>query len=392
LSDFSDIDQQLRARNEAGLYRQRRIVASAQGRELAVNGRKLLNFCSNDYLGLANDERVRDAFKQGVDQWGVGSGAAHLVCGHTVAHHELEEALAEFTGRPRSLLFASGYAANLGTINGLIGKGDHVFEDRLNHASLLDGGLISGARFKRYRHRDTTDLATELQAGPEFDGRKLVVSDGTFSMDGTVCDVSALATTARAHEAWLMIDEAHSLGVLGNQGRGLVNPADFTTDDVQILVGTLGKAFGTQGGFIAGSDALIETLIQHARTYIYSTALPAAVAVATLASLRIAIDEEWRRERLRTLVKNFRAGAAQLGLELMDSQTPIQPVLLGDDKSALAMSAALEEHGLLISAIRPPTVPKGTSRLRITFSASHTDSDLDRLLTALEQSAKSQPA
>ena len=392
MSDFSDIDQQLRARNEAGLYRQRRIVASAQGRELAVNGRKLLNFCSNDYLGLANDERVRDAFKQGVDQWGVGSGAAHLVCGHTVAHHELEEALAEFTGRPRSLLFASGYAANLGTINGLIGKGDHVFEDRLNHASLLDGGLISGARFKRYRHRDTTDLATELQAGPEFDGRKLVVSDGTFSMDGTVCDVSALATTARAHEAWLMIDEAHSLGVLGNQGRGLVNPADFTTDDVQILVGTLGKAFGTQGGFIAGSDALIETLIQHARTYIYSTALPAAVAVATLASLRIAIDEEWRRERLRTLVKNFRAGAAQLGLELMDSQTPIQPVLLGDDKSALAMSAALEEHGLLISAIRPPTVPKGTSRLRITFSASHTDSDLDRLLTALEQSAKSQPA
>ena len=391
MTDFSDIDEQLRARAEAGLYRRRRIVNSAQGRELTVDGRKLLNFCSNDYLGLANDERVREAFKRGVDQWGVGSGAAHLVCGHTAAHHELEEALAEFTGRPRSLLFASGYAANMGTINGLVGKGDYLFEDRPNHASLLDGGLISGARFKRYRHRDTTDLNTELQTCAEFDSRKLVVSDGTFSMDGTVCDVSALATATRAHDAWLMIDEAHSLGVLGNQGRGLVNPAEFTTDDVQILVGTLGKALGTQGGFVAGSDALIETLIQHARTYIYSTALPAAVAVATLTSLRIAIDEEWRRERLRALVKNFRAGAAQLGLELMDSQTPIQPIMLGDEKSALAMSAALEKNGLLISAIRPPTVPKGTSRLRITFTANHTDEDLDRLLAGLEQSAKPQP-
>lgn len=388
MTDFSNIDELLRAREAAGLYRRRRVIASAQGRDLEVDGRKLLNFCSNDYLGLAGDERVREAFRQGVDQWGVGSGASHLVCGHTAAHHELEEALAEFTGRPRSLLFASGYAANLGTINGLIGKGDHIFEDRLNHASLLDGGLISGARFKRYRHRDTTDLDTELLACAESDSRKLVVSDGTFSMDGTVCDVPALVKTARANNAWLMIDEAHSLGVLGNQGRGLADPAEFTTDDVPILVGTLGKAFGTQGGFVAGSDALIETLIQHARTYIYSTALPAAVAVATLASLRIAIDEEWRRQRLRILVRNFRSGAAQIGLDLMDSHTPIQPVLLGDEKSALAMSAALEEHGLLISAIRPPTVPKGTSRLRITFTAAHTDEDLDRLLSALEQAAK----
>jgi 8-amino-7-oxononanoate synthase len=388
VTNFSDIEEHLQQRETEGLYRRRRIIASAQGRELKVDGRKLLNFCSNDYLGLASDERIRKAFQKGAEQWGVGSGASHLICGHTTAHHELEEALADFTGRPRCLLFSSGYAANMGAINGLMGQGDHVFEDRLNHASLLDGGLISGARFKRYRHRDTTDLGTKLNDCADSTGRKLIISDGTFSMDGTVCNLPALASAAKPHAAWLLIDEAHSLGVTGKQGRGLVDPEKYGTDDVQIVVGTLGKAFGTQGGFVAGSDALIETLIQQARTYIYSTALPAAVAVATLASLRIAMDEEWRRERLRELIKKFRAGAAQIGLELPDSQTPIQPVLLGDEKSALAMSAALEESGLLISAIRPPTVPKRTSRLRITLMATHTDEDLDRLLTALEKAAK----
>jgi len=388
VTNFSDIEQHLQQRETEGLYRRRRIIASAQGRELKVDGRTLLNFCSNDYLGLASDERIRKAFQNGAEQWGVGSGASHLICGHTTAHHELEEALAEFTGRPRCLLFSSGYAANMGAINGLMGQGDHVFEDRLNHASLLDGGLISGARFKRYRHRDATDLGTKLNDCADSTGRKLIISDGTFSMDGTVCDLPALASAAKPHAAWLLIDEAHSLGVTGRQGRGLVDPEKYGIDDVQIVVGTLGKAFGTQGGFVTGSDALIETLIQQARTYIYSTALPAAVAVATLASLRIAMDEEWRRERLRELIKKFRAGATQIGLELPDSQTPIQPVLLGDEKSALAMSAALEESGLLISAIRPPTVPKRTSRLRITLMATHTDEDLDKLLTALEKAAK----
>jgi 8-amino-7-oxononanoate synthase len=388
VTNFSDIEQHLQQRETEGLYRRRRIIASAQGRELKVDGRILLNFCSNDYLGLASDERIRKAFQNGAEQWGVGSGASHLICGHTTAHHELEEALAEFTGRPRCLLFSSGYAANMGAINSLMGQGDHVFEDRLNHASLLDGGLISGARFKRYRHRDTTDLGTKLNDCADSTGRKLIISDGTFSMDGTVCDLPALVSAAKSHAAWVLVDEAHSLGVTGRQGRGLADPEKYGIDDVQIVVGTLGKAFGTQGGFVAGSDALIETLIQQARTYIYSTALPAAVAVATLASLRIAMDEEWRRERLRELIMKFRAGAAQIGLQLPDSQTPIQPVLLGDEKSALAMSAALEESGLLISAIRPPTVPKRTSRLRITLMATHTDEDLDRLLTALEKAAK----
>jgi 8-amino-7-oxononanoate synthase len=383
LTGFADIATNLALREQEGLYRRRRVIESAQGRELTLGGRTLLNFCSNDYLGLANEQRVRSAFQQGVERWGVGAGAAHLVCGHTTAHHELEEALAEYTGRPRALLFSSGYAANVGAINGLIGRSDFVFEDRLNHASLLDGGLGSGARFKRYGHRDVSELDTQLNSIADAQGRKLIVSDGTFSMDGTTCDINELVQTARKHGAWLMIDEAHSLGVTGPQGRGLVTGEHSGPDDVQVLVGTLGKAFGTQGGFVAGSEELIETLIQQARTYIYSTALPAAVAVATLASLQIALTEEWRRERLHELISVFRAGAEELGLELLDSATPIQPVILGDEQTALTMSAMLEEQGLLVSAIRPPTVPKGGSRLRITFTANHTDEDMERLLTAL---------
>jgi len=349
-----------------------------------MGGKRLLNFCSNDYLGLANDERVRAAFVLGAETWGVGSGASHLVSGHTAAHHALEEALAEFTGRPRCLLYSSGYAANLGTVAALLGKTDHVFEDRLNHASLLDGGLLSGAHFRRFKHRDYDDLDAKLTKYGGTDTRKLVISDGTFSMDGTVCDVAALATVARKHGAWLMIDEAHSFGVLGREGRGLIDPQQHSAADVQIQIGTLGKAFGTHGGFVTGSDNLIETLIQQSRTYIYTTALPAAVAVATLASLQIVRSEEWRREKLRALVQRFRNGAQQLALELQDSATPIQPVIVGDEQRALDVSARLEEHGLLVTAIRPPTVPKGTARLRVTFTALHSEADVDRLLAALE--------
>ena len=385
MSGFDDIDTKLGQRDRDGLYRRRRVVASGQGRELLIDGRKLLNFCSNDYLGLANDGRIRTAFQKGIDRWGAGSGASHLVSGHTAAHHELEAALAEFTGRERCLLFASGYAANLGTINALIGPGDYVFEDRLNHASLLDGARLSGARFSRYRHRNIDDLEARLARQDGTQARKLIVTDGTFSMDGTVCDVAATVKTAHNHKAWLMIDEAHSLGVLGKSGRGLVDAADFSSNDVQVLIGTLGKAFGVQGGFAAGGQALIETLIQAARPYIYSTALPAAAAVATLASLKIVRNEEWRRERLQELVDKFRHRAAQIGLALGDSMTPIQPVIVGDADSASKLSAALEKQGLLITAIRPPTVPKGSSRLRITFMANHTDADLDKLLEALER-------
>ena len=355
---------------------------------LHVDGRNLLNFCSNDYLGLAGDQRIRDAFKAGVDEWGAGAGASHLVTGHTAAHQALEEALAEFTGRPRALLFSSGYAANMGVINALLGLPDHVFEDRLNHASLLDGGWISRAGFHWYGHLDMVDLDAQLSQPGESEQaskahRRLIVSDGTFSMDGDLCPLAEMVSVARRHGAWIMVDDAHGFGVRGVGGRGLVDPERYSTDDVPVLMATLGKGLGTFGAFVAGDDALIETLIQRARNYIYTTALPSAVAVATLKSLEIVAAEEWRRERLAELVKRFRDGAAALGIDLPDSETPIQPIRIGDPGRAVAISAELEQRGMLVTAIRPPTVPVGTSRLRVTLTAAHENADVDRLLEAL---------
>ncbi len=369
------------------LYRQRRVVESPQSAALEVGGRSLLNFCSNDYLGLAGDPRVAEAFAAGAREWGTGSGASHLICGHTRAHHELEEALAAFTGRPRALLFSTGYAANMGAINGLLTAGDAVFEDRLNHASLLDGGWISRARFEWFEHADLADLAKRLSESGDC-RRRMVVSDGTFSMDGDRCALRETVALAREHDAWVMIDDAHGLGVHGSRGCGLVDPAHFGTDEVPVLVGTLGKAFGTFGAFVAGSEELVELLIQKARSYVFTTALPSAVAVATLASLRIAMDEEWRRERLAELVDRFRTGAVSLGLELLDSSSPIQPLVVGDPGRTVALSRALEEAGCLVTAIRPPTVPEGTSRLRITLTAGHSPADVDRLLDALASATR----
>ncbi len=383
MAAFNDLSTTLGALGRRQLYRRRRIVESPPGRQVVVNGRTVLNFCSNDYLGLAADPRVKAAFKTGVDRWGAGAGASHLVSGHTAAHEELEEALADFTRRPRALLFGSGYAANLGTISALLGPGDHVFEDRLNHASLLDGGWQSRAHFNWYAHGDLDDLDARLTECSDSARRKLIVTDGTFSMDGDVCPLAGIVATAKQHEAWLMIDDAHGCGVHGLGGCGVVDPATRGMDDVPILVGTLGKAFGTAGAFVAGSEELIETLIQRARNYIYSTALPSAVAVATLESLRIARAEEWRRERLRELIARFRLGAAQLGLRLLPSATPIQPLIVGESADALERSAALDARGILVPAIRPPTVPAGTARLRVTFSALHEPVDVDRLLEAL---------
>ena len=387
LAGFSDIEQRLQERERQNRYRRRRVVESPQGRTLQIDGRQLLNFCSNDYLGLASDARVRAAFKQGIDDWGAGSGAAHLVCGHSKPHHELEEAMAEFTGRPRCLLFSSGYAANLGVINGLLSVGDHVFEDRLNHASLLDGGWISRAKFQWFEHGDIDGLSAKLAARANNDGRKLIVSDGTFSMDGDLCLLNDLVRLGHQHGAWIMIDDAHGFGVHGTEGRGIVNQEQFGVDDVQILVGTLGKAFGTHGAFVAGSEEMIETLIQKARTYVFSTALPPSIAVATLTSLEILRSEEWRRDRLRNHVQQFRQGANQIGLSVMPSESPIQPVLVGTEQAAMTISAQLEELGILVTPIRPPTVPDGSSRLRITLTASHREEDVDHLLGGLEASA-----
>jgi len=386
VSFFDEISVSLERLRARDLYRRRRVVDSALSREVRVGGREVLNFCSNDYLGLANEPRIAAAFKDGVDRWGTGAGSSHLVCGHTAAHHELEEALAEFTGRERALLFSSGYSANVGTVNALVGQRDAVFEDRLNHASLLDGGWISRAEFRWYEHANANDLRRQLESLEEDRRRRLIVTDGTFSMDGDICPVAELANVARSHDAWLMIDDAHGIGVCGEGGRGVVDPARFGTSEVPVLMATLGKAFGTFGAFVAGDEVLIEYLVQRARNYIYTTALPSAVAVATLASLRIATAEEWRREKLRELIGRFRDGAKQLDIDVLPSATPIQPVVVGDSAAALAASAALEARGILVTAIRPPTVPQGTARLRITLTAAHEHADVDRLLDALAAS------
>jgi 8-amino-7-oxononanoate synthase len=377
---FYDFDAELQSLNQQSLYRRRRVVESPQSVLMQLDGRQVVNFCSNDYLGLANHPEVIAAFKRGVDQYGVGSGSAHLICGHSHAHHALEDELAAFTGRERALLFSTGYMANLGVISALVGRGDSVLEDRLNHASLLDGGLLSAARFQRYQHNQLDDLQVRLAASK---GKALIVSDGVFSMDGDLALLPDLANLAEQHGAGLLIDDAHGFGVLGANGGGVVEHFGLSQQQVPILMGTLGKAFGTFGAFIAGSDALIEYLIQKARTYVFTTAMPGAVAEATRVSLRLLQQEAWRRQHLQALISRFRAGAEQQGLQLMDSATAIQPIILGDSETALLASERLLAQGFWVSAIRPPTVPAGTARLRITFSSLHTEQQVDALLEAL---------
>lgn len=371
----------LAERRQDRLYRERRVVSGAQGPEMLLDGRRYLNFSSNDYLGLAAHPELAQALCEAANHSGVGSGSAHLVCGHNTSHHALEEELAAFTGRPRALLFSTGYMANLGTISALAGAGDAVFEDRLNHASLLDGALLSRARLQRYAHADSAALAARLAASTAR--HRLVVTDGVFSMDGDVTPLPQLAEVCRQHGAWLMVDDAHGLGVLGPGGRGSVAAAGLDTEQVPVLMGTLGKALGSFGAFVAGSERLIEALIQQARSYIYTTAMPPALAEATRVSLRLAADED-RRRRLQALIARFRDGAARLGLPLLPSTTPIQPLLLGEAGTALAVSEALAGAGCLVTAIRPPTVPEGTARLRITLTAAHEDTQIDRLLAALD--------
>lgn len=372
----------LAERETESLYRRRRIVESARGPHLRIDGRDVLAFCSNDYLGLAGDPRLVEAQCSAARKYGAGSGAAHLVSGHQRIHHELEERLAEFTGRARALLFSTGYMANLGIASALVGRGDNIFEDRLNHASLLDAGLLSGAKFSRYAHADTIALQEKLAARGD-DGIALVMTDGVFSMDGDIAPLRDLAMLSRRHDAALVVDDAHGIGVLGENGGGVTEYFGLSANDVPVLMGTLGKAFGSFGAFVAGSETLIETLINRSRTYIYTTALPAAVAGASLAALRIIEGEPERRAHLNALVARFRDGAASIGLQLMPSMTPIQPIVVGDAVTAMKYSDALYERGVLVTAIRPPTVPKGTARLRVTLSALHTLADIDRLLEAL---------
>ena len=371
----------------AGRERRRRVIERwiDASPVAVVEGRERIVFCSNDYLGLARDPRLQSALTTAARS-GAGSGASHLVCGHSEEHHLLEEELARFTQRPRALLFSSGYLANLGVVTALTGRGDRVIEDKLNHASLIDAALLSRAELLRYTHGDAGAASERLSANST--GRTLLVTDGVFSMDGDLAPLPELAAAAAEAGAWLMVDDAHGLGTIGASGRGSLELAGLDVRAAPILMGTLGKAFGTFGAFVAGSEELIELLIQNARSYIYTTALPPAVASATRASLSIVAGAHDERARLRAHIELFRREVPRLGLPVLDSHSPIQPIVLGSNERAVAASEALWERGLWVSAIRPPTVPEGTARLRVTLCANHTHSQVLQLIEALSQVAR----
>ncbi|GAA0711900.1 8-amino-7-oxononanoate synthase [Dokdonella soli] len=368
-------------RARQALLRRLRTVEAVDGAHIQIAGKQLLNFASNDYLGLAQHPALREALAKAVARWGVGASAAHLLGGHRDEHAKLEDALARWTGRERALLFSTGYMANLGVLSALLGAEDLCVQDKLNHASLLDGARLAGCVLKRYVHADVASAARQLDTHPSAPA--LLASDGVFSMDGDVAPLAELAALCRAQRATLMVDDAHGLGVLGPEGAGSVAEAKLSQDDAPILMATLGKALGVAGAFVAGSATLIDGLVQNARSFIYTTALPPSLAAATSAAIEIARFEGWRRDRLTRLIAHFRSGAAERGIALLASRTPIQPVSIGDSAAALAVSAQLEEAGLYVPAIRPPTVPAGQARLRVALSALHAESDVERLLDAL---------
>ncbi len=361
--------------------RRRPVVHTQDGIRVDIDGKKFIAFCSNDYLGLAHHPTVIAAFRAGAEHYGVGAGASHLISGHSEAHHALELELAEFVGAPRALLFSTGYMANLGIVGALSQRHSAIFEDRLNHASLVDAARVHGAKVKRYAHANADALGAMLQAATA--PSRLILSDGVFSMDGDLAPLPQLLRLADTYHAELVIDDAHGFGVLGEDGRGSLAHWGIAWRTPLIVMGTLGKAFGTFGAFVAGADDVIETLIQYARTYIYTTALPPALAQATRASLRLIRAEPWRRARLQEHIARFRTEAARLGLKLVDSPTPIQPLIFGDAARAVAASEHLQAHGIWVTAIRPPTVPQGSARLRVTFSSAHSDDDVAALLAAL---------
>ncbi len=372
----------LNERKKQHRYRTRRITKGPQQIEMQIDNKHVINFCSNDYLGLANHPQLKQASIQAINDFGVGSGSAHLVNGHSIVHHQLEQELAEFTGYPRAILFSTGYMANLGLCQALLEKGDYVFEDRLNHASLIDGGLISGARLQRYLHNNIPSLKQKIEKIDKA-SNKLVLTDGVFSMDGDIANLPKLATLCKKNRSWLMVDDAHGFGTVGETGKGCLQHFSLTQNDVPIYMATLGKALGTAGAFIAGSEELIETIIQKARTYIYTTAMPAAIAEATRYSLHIIQNEARHLNNLNSNIAYFKQCCIESSLPTENSETPIQPIIIGDDYATLQISQKLFEQGFWVTAIRPPTVPEGTSRLRITLSAKHTCEQIDQLIEAL---------
>jgi 8-amino-7-oxononanoate synthase len=386
-NDPRAVAEALDALQQADRRRVRRVVQGfAEGGSTArplLEDRALLNFCSNDYLDLAREPNVARAMAQAATVWGSGAGAAHFVTGHSAEHHALEEELATFSGREAALLFSTGYMANIGVITALVARGEILLQDRLNHASLLDGARQSDATLHRYRHADADDAARLADAA---EGRvSLIATDGVFSMDGDIAPLRELAALARKQQAWLLVDDAHGLGVMGATGRGTLELANLNQEDVPLLVGTLGKAMGCFGAFVAGKRDVIELIMQRSRSYIFTTALPPAVAAATRVALVTAQQQGWRRERVLANVARFRIAAQKLGIALMPSTTPIQPVLVPGAARCQAASDALRARGYWVAAIRNPTVAVGTERLRVTLTAAHRDEDIDALAAALAE-------
>jgi 8-amino-7-oxononanoate synthase len=369
-------------RIESELVRHRRELTQRKDARVLSDGQRLVNFSSNDYLGLSQHPSIISAMQVAAQNCGVGAGASHMVCGHHAEHSTLERALAEWLGYPRALLFGSGYLANLAVVQALMQAGDVCLQDKLNHASLIDGARVSQSHLVRYPHGNVE--AARRQALAHADGALLLVTDGVFSMDGDVAPLAELADLAREQHGVLYVDEAHAVGVLGPQGRGSVAAAGLGPKDVPLLLVTLGKALGGYGAVLVGEDWAIEHVMQTARPYIYTTALPPAMAVASLAAVKLARQDEWRRVKLAGLIERFRHGALERGLRLVDSHTPIQPLPVGDNALAVKIAHDLEAHGFLVAAVRPPSVPAGSARLRITLSVAHEDRDVDTLLDALE--------
>ncbi|OEZ00447.1 MULTISPECIES: 8-amino-7-oxononanoate synthase [Stenotrophomonas] len=376
------IQSQRKLRDAQGRIRVRRTMTRRDGVRLELNGQWLTGFCSNDYLGLSQQFGVVSALQDAAAREGAGATASHLICGHHALHEALEQEVADWLGYPRALLFGSGFAANLAVQQALLTEEDDVcVQDRLNHASLLDATRLAGCRLRRYPHLDTEGALRQLKHAAE--GAAMLVTDGVFSMDGDIAPLRSLSLVARMQQALLYVDDAHGVGVVGEHGRGCVAEAGLGVADVPLQLVTLGKALGGSGAVVVGNDALIQHLAETARPYIYTTAVPPAQAAAALAAVKLARRDDWRREKLAELVGVFRAGARQHGLELMPSDTPIQPLLCGAESTVMALSAALEAAGFLVSAIRPPTVPEGKARLRVTLSALHTVPEVRALTDAI---------
>lgn len=393
MADFwRHLQQQLEQSEQQSLRRFRQLLESPQQVHIRLNGKDCINFCSNDYLGLACHPKLIEATRDAFATSGFGSGASHLVCGHHALHEQLEQTAAKALGRERALLFSTGFAANTAVLGALLAPQDAIFHDKLNHASLIDGVKLSGAHSYRFVHNDMAHLQQRFAKAYKDDVRfKLIAVDGVFSMDGDLAPLPELARIAQQHQAILMADDAHGLGVLGANGLGSCEHFSLNQEDVPIIMATLGKALGCYGAVVAGSQLLIESLIQRARPYIYSTAMPPAIAAAGTQAFQLLQTEGFRRERLHELINYLKAAVASEGLCLLPSETAIQPLLIGDEQQALLWQAALLEQGFYVSAIRTPTVAKGQARLRITLTANHTENDIEQLVAALGKLAQRYP-